>query len=82
MKKKWIYTFLISIIVIISGIYFIFNLFYQNNEDKKVVVLDVREKKKEFLKEYGDVYGYGGILENIRLTQTPHMNGNYLFIFV
>ena len=40
---------------------------------------DFPRKKELFLQKYGDKYGYNKTIDEIRRTQTPHLNGLTLF---
>jgi hypothetical protein len=79
MKKKWMYIFLLTVAVFVTFIYVIYSYVYANVVDDSAVLLGIKEKKKEFLKEYENVYGYGGLLEIIRSTETPHMKSLDIF---
>ncbi|KAH7826711.1 putative molybdenum cofactor sulfurase [Monocercomonoides exilis] len=36
---------------------------------------DFTKRKQSFMNKYGDIYGYGGLIDEIRKTQMPHLKG-------
>lgn len=81
-----VYTLVAVLFFILGLLTYLFYLLYVTHTRNQLkasmpeqtnpeVFENISYEKKEFLKKYGDLYGYHGRIDEIRKTQTPHLKG-------